>query len=168
MWAGGGGHTELSLNAPLGVPNRCATPRQCLTLPKCLRIFANRVGDTTTTANSGIHSLSGSASTPGTSTHNSCTSSDEQCYRHTSTGVRRPQTAHSSSSVNSAGSPRVVAARPVLTIPLSLGPRDGFPADASVEDSIKRHPTVGVPLCGTEVSDQLSSLSEKLPVRKIK
>ena len=29
------------------------------------------------------------------------------------------------------------------------------------------HPTVGVALCGTKVSDQLSSLSEELPVRMI-
>ena len=108
----------------------------CLTLPKCLRILPI-LWDTSTTANSGIHSPFGSAPPPGPSIPNSSTSSEERCYRHTSTGVRRSRTAHTSTSVGSVGTLGLVSARPALTTPLSLGPRNGFPAASSAEDTIK-------------------------------
>ena len=166
MWAGGGGHTKHSLNAPLGVPSRCGTPR----LARHYRNFylANLVGNTTTTANSGIHSLSGSTPPPGSLTPDSSTFSDQRCHRHTSTGVRRPRTAHTSASVGSAGSPGLIAARSVLTTSLSLGPRDVFPADSSTEDSTKsprscQEPPVPTPAPRSRATRGTACSSEFLP-----
>ena len=73
-------------NTPSTLPSVSPFDARRSALPKCAEVstdLANLVGDTTTTANSGIHSLSGSAPPPGPSTPNSSTSSDERGYRHT-------------------------------------------------------------------------------------
>ena len=92
---------------------------------------ANLVDDTTTTANSDIHSHPCStASNPGPSTPEFSPSPDQRFHQRTSSGVRRTCgiTAHTLTSSDSG----LTADRPVLTLSLS---RDSFPADSSAEDS---------------------------------
>ena len=125
------------------------------------------MGDKPTAANSRIHSLPGStATTPGQSTPAWFPSSPQRSFRRTSTDVRRPRgiTEQNPTSSNS-GHP---ADRPVLTIPLSLGPRNSLPADSSAEDSTtsirpRQEPPAPPPTPRSQTTEGTASSFEYVP-----
>ena len=96
--------------------------------------IANLVDDRTTSATSDMNSRPGStASTSGPSSPEHSPSPDQRFHQRTSSGVRRPCgiTGHTLTSSDS----EPAADRPVLTVTLSLGPRDSSFAESSAEDS---------------------------------
>ena len=106
-------------------------------MPANAQMFAdvvNLVGNTITTANGGVHPPPGTtASTQGPSTPASSPSSGKRFHPLTSSVVRRPRgITYQTLTCCLSG---LAADRPVLTTPLSLDPRDSFPADASADDS---------------------------------
>ena len=104
--------------------------------------LANLVEGPTTTANSGVYSFPGTtASFPGPPTPESSPTTIRQFRSRTSTGVRQPRGLSAPTLTSRTSGP--TADRPVLTTPLSLGPRDSFPADYSAEDS----PTTSTRTC---------------------
>lgn len=157
MWAGGGRHAESTLDAPLGaLISRCSTPHpfcHCRNFCRpCRRCGWHDNTDLTTTSTpfQAPTSLS-----PGHRPPNPF----QDSARARLTGVHPRGTSPISTSIF-----ELTADRPVLTMPLSLGPRDSFPADSAAEDSTicqsehARSPLPPPPHPGSRITGRTASL----------
>ena len=129
---------------------------------------ANLVEDPAATATSGINSLPGTnASSPGPSNLESSSTSARRFRPRTPASARytRGKTASTTTSRNTG----LLADRPVLTTPLSLGPMDDFPADSYVEGSTTPSPKTcqespsPPPLLGSRTTAGTASFFEYVP-----